>query len=263
MRLDRYVSQATGAPRSEVARWIRGGHVQIGASVCRDGGQHVVIGRDRVLARKVELAQPGHLILMLHKPAGALTSTETGNGTTVMDCIPHHLRHRDLAPVGRLDKDTTGLLLLTTDGNLNHALTHPKRHVDKAYRAVLERELPADAQVRFAAGMLLADGTVCRPAGLQVLGPDEVRIVLREGKFHQVKRMIAACGSSVIRLHRERIGQVWLDPQLGVGEVRRLTADELAALFAHLAETDGESSGASDEIVDLEDASTDPGQAPA
>lgn len=230
MRLDRYVSQATATPRSEVARWIRGGHVKVQGLVCKDAGAQIVVGRDEVRARGELLAAPGHLVLMLHKPAGVVTSTEEGIGPTVMDCVPADLRRRDLAPIGRLDKDTTGLLLLTTDGGLNHALTHPRRHVEKAYRAQLDSELSSDAEARFETGVELHDGTVCLPAQLQRLGNREVRIVLREGKFHQIKRMAAACGAAVVKLHRERIGGLWLDPLLPPGAVRRLDGDELVAL---------------------------------
>ncbi len=230
MRLDRYVSQASGTPRTQTTRWIAGGLVQVGGRVVKDGGAQVVPGRDRVRLRGADLDPPGHLVLMLHKPLGVVTSTETGNGPTVMDCIAADLRRRDLAPIGRLDKDTTGLLLLTTDGGLNHALTHPRRHVEKAYLATLDGQLCADAQARFAAGIALADGTLCQPAGLELLTDRTARIVLREGKFHQVKRMVAACGAAVVALHRERIANLWLDPALPPGLARKLTADELVAL---------------------------------
>ncbi|MBM4342207.1 MAG: pseudouridine synthase [Deltaproteobacteria bacterium] len=230
MRLDRYVSQATGTPRTQTTRWIRGGLVQVGSVVVKDASAQVAIGRDRVRLRGAELDPPGHLVLMLHKPAGVVTSTDTSIGPTVMDCIPADLRRRDLAPIGRLDKDTTGLLLLTTDGGLNHALTHPRRHVEKAYVAVLDGALCADAEARFATGLALGDGTLCQPATLQRLAADQVRIVLREGKFHQVKRMVAACGAAVVALHRERIGDLWLDPTLLPGRARRIDGDELAAL---------------------------------
>ena len=230
MRLDRFVCHASNTPRTQAVRWIRGGCVQLNGSFCKDGAAQVAPGRDRVRLLGKDLQPPGPVVLMLHKPLGVVPSTETGGGRTVMDCVDPALRHKDLAPIGRLDKDTTGLLLLTTDGKLNHALCHPRRHVDKAYRATLDAELSADAEAQFAAGITLADGTVCLPAGFERLGPLQVRIVLREGKFHQVKRMVAACGAAVVALHRERIGELWLDPALAPGQARRLTGDELAAL---------------------------------
>jgi 16S rRNA pseudouridine516 synthase len=189
------------------------------------------------------------LLIMLHKPAGVITSTSDGGGPTVMSCIPDELNRKDLAPIGRLDKDTTGLLLLTTDGGLTHALTHPRRHVEKAYLATLSQPLPAEAVQRFAAGVELADGTLCAPALLEILSESQARVVLREGKYHQVKRMVAACGSSVTALHRERIGDLWLDPALQPGMARAVSLEELALLGlawpgtdgAELAETTGES----------------------
>jgi 16S rRNA pseudouridine516 synthase len=230
VRLDRYVSQGTGTPRSEVMRWIRGGHVRVNGLAVKDPGAQVVIGRDEVEHRDGVVRPPGHLTVMLHKAAGYITSTEDGIGPTVMDLLPPALRRRDLAPVGRLDKDTTGLLLLTTDGGLNHALTHPRRHVDKIYRATLEGTLCADAAERFAVGVTLGDGTLCKPAVLQQVDAHTVRITLREGKFHQVKRMVAACGAAVVALHREQIGGLALDPALPEGAARPLGIDDLLLL---------------------------------
>jgi len=228
MRLDRYLSQGTGIPRREVGPLVRRGRVMVQGELATVADQQVMPS-DVVLLDGKLVRAPGHLVLMLHKPAGYVSTTED-KGKTVMELVPEALRHRDLAPIGRLDKDTTGLLLLTTDGALSHALTSPRRHVDKSYLAVLESELAADAETRFAEGIPLADGSLCRPAGLERLEPLRVRITLREGKFHQVKRMVAACGSSVVSLHRERIGPLWLDPELAEGEVRALSPDEIAAL---------------------------------
>lgn len=235
MRLDRYVSQGTGFSRSEVLSWIRSGRVLVDGTVIRDAGAQVIPGKHHVTADTpgefgLLVPPPGHRYLMLHKPRGYVSSTEEGLQPIVLELVPAALRHRDLAPVGRLDKDTTGLLLLTTDGGFNHVLTSPRRHVEKAYLAELDVPLPEDAAARFAAGMALADGTQCQPALLEVLAPLRVRIVLREGRYHQVKRMVAKLGSTVIGLHRERIGGLWLDPALAEGQVRALTADDVAAL---------------------------------
>ena len=230
MRLDRYLSQGTGMPRSHAMPLIRAGLVTVDGIVVRDPGSQVVAEKAVVTARGVLVREPGHLLLMMHKPIGVVTTTEEGRSPTVMELVPQALRHRDLAPIGRLDKDTTGLLLLTTDGGLNHALSHPRRHIEKSYIAELERPLDADAEARFAAGLLLSDGTVCQPAGLERLGALRARVLLREGRYHQVKRMIAQCGSCVASLHRERIGALWLDPNLELGAVRALTPDEIALL---------------------------------
>lgn len=235
MRLDRYLSQATGYSRSEVLSWIRAGRVLVDGAVIRDAGAHVVPGKHTITADTpgefgAVIQPPGHRYLMLHKPKGYVSTTEEGANPIVLDLVPAQLAHRDLAPVGRLDKDTTGLLILTSDGTFNHALTAPKRHVEKAYLADLDLALPADAVGRFAAGMALADGTVCQPAVLEILEPLRVRIVLREGRYHQVKRMVAKLGSTVVGLHRERIGGLWLDPDLAPGQLRPLTAKDVKAL---------------------------------
>ena len=169
--------------------------------------------------------------VMLHKPAGVLTATEDRKQPTVLDLLPPELRRIGLAPVGRLDKDTEGLLLLTNDGELAHRLLSPKYHVDKRYLARVDGELSAADAEAFARGMTLGDGLECLPAGLEVL-PDRVCIVtLREGKFHQVKRMLAARGAPVLYLKRLSMGPLTLDDSLAAGAYRLLRAEEISALY--------------------------------
>ena len=168
---------------------------------------------------------------MLHKPAGVLTATEDRKQPTVLDLLPPELRRIGLAPVGRLDKDTEGLLLLTNDGELAHRLLSPKYHVEKRYFARVDGELSAADTEAFARGMTLGDGLECLPAGLEVL-PDRVCIVtLREGKFHQVKRMLAARGAPVLYLKRLSMGPLTLDDSLAAGAYRLLRAEEILALY--------------------------------
>ena len=168
--------------------------------------------------------------VMLHKPAGVLSATEDTHQQTVLDLLPPELRRRGLSPVGRLDKDTEGLLLLTNDGALAHRLLSPRSHVDKVYYARVEGALePADAAA-FAAGMTLGNGLECLPAGLEILSPGECLVTLREGKFHQVKRMLAARGKPVTYLKRLSMGPLRLDPELAPGAFRMLTAEEKKAL---------------------------------
>ena len=169
---------------------------------------------------------------MLHKPAGVLSATEDSRQQTVLDLLPPELRRRGLSPVGRLDKDTEGLLLLTNDGALAHRLLAPRSHVDKVYYARVEGALePADAAA-FAAGMTLGNGLECLPAGLEILSPGECLVTLREGKFHQVKRMLAARGKPVQYLKRVQMGNLTLDPALELGQFRFLTGDEWKSLGA-------------------------------
>jgi 16S rRNA pseudouridine516 synthase len=230
-RLDRLLSHAAGIPRRTAAAEIRAGQVQVnGCDVTRDD-QPVDPMRDQVCWRGQAVHLVGHVVLVQHKTAGVVTATAGEPGRTVIDLVPAALRRPGLAPVGRLDRDTTGLLILTTDGDLNHRLTHPRRHVDKVYRADLAGPLPADAAEQLARGLVLDDGP-CLPASLQFLAPLQVRLTVREGRFHQVKRMILALGSEVTHLHREKLGALALPVDLLPGQTRELTASELALLLA-------------------------------
>ena len=169
-----------------------------------------------------------HRYLMLWKPAGVLTATEDRRQKTVLDLLP--AMYRDLFPVGRLDKDTEGLLLLTDDGALAHRLLSPRHHVDKVYLAEVDGDVDAADVEAFGAGMVLEDGTRCLSARLERLGPGLCRVTLREGKFHQVKRMLAQRGKPVLRLKRISMGPLQLDPGLAPGEFRPLTEQELLEL---------------------------------
>ena len=168
--------------------------------------------------------------IMLHKPAGVLSAVEDKRQKTVLDLLPEELQKRGLSPVGRLDKDTEGLLLLTNDGELTHKLLSPRHHVDKVYYARVDGKLEEKDCAAFAAGMTLGDGLECMPAKLEILGDSEALVTLQEGKFHQVKRMLAACGKPVTYLRRLSMGPLKLDETLPCGSFRHLTADELAAL---------------------------------
>lgn len=155
--------------------------------------------------------------LMLHKPAGVRRHGWTDGSRRCWTCCRPELRKRDLSPVGRLDKDTEGLLLLTNHGELTHRLLSPRYHVDKVYYARVEGVLTAADTAAFAGGMVLADGLECLPAGLELLSPQEALVTLREGKFHQVKRMLAACGKPVTYLKRLSMGPLRLDEALAPG----------------------------------------------
>ncbi|MCI2058711.1 MAG: rRNA pseudouridine synthase [Oscillibacter sp.] len=171
--------------------------------------------------------------VMLNKPAGVLSATEDGAGPTVLDLLAPELRRKGLFPVGRLDKDTEGLLLLTDDGALAHRLLSPRHHVDKVYRARVDGCLTGEDCAAFRRGMVLKDGLHCLPAELEILeagAVSEARITLREGKFHQIKRMLAARGKPVLYLRREKMGNLPLDPELSSGAYRFLTDRELKTL---------------------------------
>lgn len=169
--------------------------------------------------------------VMLYKPEGVLSATEDSRQSTVLDLLPPELRRRGLFPVGRLDKDTTGLLLLTDDGGLAHRLLSPKKHIDKVYLARVEGRINQEDIRALGEGMTLGDGLHCLPAGLEPLGDgSECLVTLREGKYHQVKRMLAARGKPVLALHRLSMGPLTLDQELKPGQWRFLSKDERAKL---------------------------------
>ena len=174
-----------------------------------------------------------YVYIMLHKPAGLLSATQDKKQSTVLDLLPEHLRRRGLFPVGRLDKDTEGLLLLTDDGPLGHDLLSPRKHVDKTYFVQVEGQLDQSDVEAFQGGMTLGDGLVCLPAGLELLeAPVEALVTLREGKYHQIKRMLAARGKPVVYLNRLSMGPLKLDEKLEKGQWRFLTEREVQGLKA-------------------------------
>lgn len=230
MRLDKFLS-AQGLSRKQARAAIASGQVLVNGEVQGDPGFILDPISAQVLFQGRALGYRRHMHLMLHKPAGLLTATTDAHQKTVMDLLPEELKRRALGPVGRLDKDVTGLLLLTDDGQLAHRLISPKWTVEKVYLARVEGALDAADIQAFQAGIALSDFTA-RPARLEILEPDLGRLTLTEGKFHQVKRMFAARGKPVLRLHRESVGGMSLDPALECGKFRPLTAEEEIALYA-------------------------------
>ena len=230
MRLDKFLS-AQGLSRKQARAAIASGQVLVNGEVQGDPGFILDPISAQVLFQGRALGYRRHMHLMLHKPAGLLTATTDARQKTVMDLLPEELKRRALGPVGRLDKDVTGLLLLTDDGQLAHRLISPKWTVEKVYLARVEGALDASDIQAFQAGIALSDFTA-RPARLEILEPNLGRLTITEGKFHQVKRMFAARGKPVLRLHRESVGGVSLDPALECGKFRPLTAEEEIALYA-------------------------------
>lgn len=230
-RLDKLLAGTGKWSRREVKALVRQGLVRV-------DGRLAASAEDKLDPAAAIITVAGETIslcrftyVMLHKPASVLTATEDRKQPTVLDLLPPELRRIGLAPVGRLDKDTEGLLLLTNDGELAHRLLSPKYHVEKRYFARVDGELSAADAEAFARGMTLGDGLECLPAGLEVL-PDRVCVVtLREGKFHQVKRMLAARGAPVLYLKRLSMGPLTLDDSLAAGAYRLLRAEEISALY--------------------------------
>ena len=229
MRLDKALSLA-GHTRSEARRLIAQGRVQVSGAVVRDAGRNVSSGDVMLDGAPIDAQE--EIYLMLHKPAGVVTATEDKYLPTVVSLLPEIYQRRKIGPVGRLDRDVTGLVLLTTDGQLAHRLISPRWKAEKQYRARCEGALDAEDVAAFAAGLALSDFTAA-PAKLEILESGETSladVILTEGKFHQVKRMFAAVGHPLITLQRLRIGCVTLDEALAPGEYRLLTEAEIAGL---------------------------------
>ena len=230
-RLDKLLAGTGKWSRREVKALVRQGLVRVDGRLAASAEDKLdpAVAVVTVAGETISLCR--FTYVMLHKPAGVLTATEDRKQPTVLDLLPPELRRIGLAPVGRLDKDTEGLLLLTNDGELAHRLLSPKYHVDKRYLARVDGELSAADAEAFARGMTLGGGLECLPAGLEVL-PDRVCIVtLREGKFHQVKRMLAARGAPVLYLKRLSMGPLVLEDSLAAGAYRLLRAEEILALY--------------------------------
>lgn len=228
-RIDKLLANTGRWSRKEAAELIRAGRVTVdGTVVCRREEKFPASVCLRVDGESVSTEK--YTYLMLHKPAGLVSATEDPKEPTVLSLLPEHLQKIGLFPAGRLDKDTVGLLLLTNDGALAHALLSPKRHVDKTYLVRVVGVLDEEDQKAFREGMMLADGLRCLPAELELLGTNEALVTLREGKYHQIKRMCAERGKSVTFLKRLTFGPLSLDENLSPGQWRPLTEAERVAL---------------------------------
>lgn len=229
MRLDKLLSNLGVSSRSACRDLIRKGRVSVNGSVCRDGAFHVPDDAEVALdGKKMDTRVERHL--MLYKPAGCLTAAEDKSSKTVMDLLPNQYRTLGCMPVGRLDKDTTGLLILTTDGDLAHRLITPRYHVDKVYFARVDEPLTKEDETAFSQGIELKDFT-CMKARLERVDDTLGKVTVQEGKYHQVKRMFGARGKRVLQLHRASFGTLVLDEQMQPGDFRELTEKETTALY--------------------------------
>lgn len=227
MRLDKFLSEAGAGSRKELKTMIRQGRVTVNGKPAGKPEDKVDEKTDQIYLDGVKISLRGQVVLMLHKPAGFVTSTEDPRDRVVMELLP--TEYQDLFPVGRLDKDTEGLLLLTNDGDLCHKLTSPKHQVEKEYFAEIDGVVDEGDVAAFQNGVELRDGTRCLPAKL-IQKPNGCRVIVREGKYHQVRRMLASRGKPVTYLRREREGGLWLG-DLPRGACRILTPDEVGKLL--------------------------------
>ncbi|MBE6917999.1 MAG: rRNA pseudouridine synthase [Ruminococcaceae bacterium] len=228
-RLDKFLCDSGAGTRSQVKLIIKSGAVTVDGAVERDSSRKIDPQTQEVCLRGERLGGMRRMVIMLNKPEGYVTATEDKQDKTVMELLPQHLLTMDLKPVGRLDKATEGLLLFTNDGALLHRLISPKKEVPKVYYARHEGKATGEDVDAFREGLTLRDGTVCLPATLEPLGAGESLITVCEGKYHQVRRMMASRGMTVTYLERRQEGSLELG-DLPRGQIRELTEEEIILL---------------------------------
>ena len=231
MRLDKYLAETAQCTRSEAKTLLQKGRVTVNGAVCKKGDTQLK-DSDTVAVDGQPLAYQQFVYLMLNKPEGVVSASTDKRDTTVVDLIGGAYPRRELFPAGRLDKTSTGFVLLTDDGGFAHDILAPKRHVSKTYTVTLDTPLTEEMRQGFAEGVTLADGTALSPAEVSALSEDGlvVRVVLKQGVYHQIKRMFGVYGAGVNGLHRDAIGGLGLDKTLAPGQWRELTAAEVAEI---------------------------------
>lgn len=237
-RLDRLLGNLGYGTRKDIQRLASTGQITLDGAKITDAAKRVPVGPDlpeRMMVRGKPVDPPAPMTLIMNKPLGMVCSHRE-EGERIYDLLPPRWRARDpaLSTIGRLDKETSGLLLITDDGPLLHRVISPKNHVPKRYVARLARPLEGHEAALFASGTLMLEGEdkPLAPAGLEVLAPDAVRLTIHEGRYHQVRRMFAAVGNHVLDLHRESVGGLFLPEDLGPGAFRILNPDEIGRIFA-------------------------------
>ena len=233
MRIDKFLSNMGFGSRKEVKVLLKSKAVEVNGEIIRDPKVHVDEHADQVLVGGEAVAYTEFIYLLMNKPQDVISATEDKYDQTVIDLLAEEDQHFEPFPVGRLDKDTEGFLLLTNDGKLAHELLSPKKHVDKTYYALIEGRVSEEDAEAFKKGVALEDGYVTKPASLNILesGPvSKIELTITEGKFHQVKRMFESAGKRVVYLKRLSMGPLSLDPELGLGEYRHLTEEEVTSL---------------------------------
>ena len=226
-RLDKFISNQLIISRSVVRVAIQRGRATVNGVVVRDAGASIDADTDLITYEGNEVGYKEYVYILMNKPKGVLSAATDKSRETVVDLVPEHLKRPDIAPVGRLDKDTTGLLLITDDGVFGHNCISPKKEISKSYIATLDGDINDEMIAQFKKGIVLSDGTVCRPAILERVVENVARIIITEGKYHQVKRMFGVVGLGVNSLHRESIGGLYLPDDLNSGECIEMTKKEL------------------------------------
>ena len=232
LRLDKYLADMGIGTRSQVKQYIKQGRIKVNNQICKSPEYKVAVGIDEVMLDDDRIDYSPYVYIMLNKPQGVISATSDGRSRTVIDLLGDMAR-KDLFPVGRLDKDTEGLLLITNDGDLAHGLLSPKKHVDKVYYVRVAGRLTDEDKTAFREGIDIGDDTPTLPADLSVLESGEIseaQVCIREGRYHQIKRMFEALGKKVIYLKRLSMGPLILDKDLPCGSFRELTEQEISLL---------------------------------
>ena len=225
-RIDKIVASQGLYSRSDVKYLVKRKRIAIDGAVVTSSSQKADPEKNVITIDGKALTVKKQIYLMLHKPKVYVSATEDKEHQTVLALVPSELKGRDLFPAGRLDKDTTGLMIITDDGVLAHNILSPRKHVQKVYRVELDIPVTEEMQQGFAAGVELNDG-VCKDAKLVILGEKTAEVTLKEGRYHQIKRMFGCYGAKVVELHRLAMGDLWLPEDLPEGECRELTEEEL------------------------------------
>ena len=218
IRIDKMLSNVTNISRSEIKRFIKRGEVTVNGRVVKTADEKIDPESSEVKLKGQTIGYDEFVYIMLNKPKGILSASNDKNRKTVVDLVPNDMKRQKLFPVGRLDKDTTGLIIITNDGEYAHKIISPKNKTGKVYIATLDGELKEELVSKFKKGVVLADGTKCRPANLEILESNVARLTLFDGKYHEVKRMFGVFGLGVNELHRQAIGKLILPETLKSGE---------------------------------------------
>ncbi len=230
VRLDKFVASQSDLSRKDARIAIWQGRVCVdGQAVTKP--DTAIDTNSAVTLDEKELTYKQYVYFMLNKPAGIVSATRDKSAKTVLDLLPEGYKKFQCSPVGRLDKDTTGLLLITNDGDFLHRVISPNKHIEKSYIASLDGRLQPEMITEFADGVVLADGEKCRPAKLELMGDCQARVIITEGKYHQIKRMFGTVGLGVVKLHRERIGGLTLDKNLSGGEIMEISYEQVCRVF--------------------------------
>ena len=228
-RIDKIIASQGLYSRSDVKYMVNRKRITVDGKVVTSASQKADVEKNEIMLDGKPFVVKKQIYLMLNKPKGYVSATEDKKQQTVLELVPAELKGRDLFPAGRLDKDTTGLMILTDDGVLAHNILSPKKHVQKIYRVELDIPVTEEMQKGFAEGVELNDG-VCKDAKLTILGEKTAEVTLREGRYHQIKRMFGCYGAKVVELHRIAMGELYLPDDLPEGQCRELTEEDLQKL---------------------------------